>query len=176
MKNLRTKIAAVAIAVVALIAAPAAANAYTPSSPTGTVTITPGGTSTVQFGGFEDEEPIVFTLTGENGAGGTLSSVRFVVNSTSITKAADEDGDASVAVTLPANASGSYSLAAVGQSSGASAAVTIDSGVAAGSGTALPATGFDTASMTGIWVGGGVLLMGGIAVTVIALMRRRQTA
>ena len=173
MKSLRTKIAAVVIAVAAIVAAPAAANAYTPVAPSGTSFITsPGGTVTVPFTGFAPNEDVSFTLTGENAASATLAVVKTAITSKSLVKAADASGAVSVTVTLPSNAKGAYSLTAVGLSSDASTAVTITA-TASGSG-GLPATGVDSASLMGVWIGGGVLLLGGLAVTVFAVRRQRQ--
>lgn len=177
MKSLRTKIAAVVIAVAAMVAAPAAANAYTPVAPGGTsVTVAPGGTVTIPFTGFAPNESVSFTLTGENAAGATLATVKTVVNSTSLTKAASSTGAVSVSVTLPSNATGTYTLTGTGLSSGASATVTITASAAGGGtgGGGLPATGVDSASLMGVWIGGGVLLLGGLAVTVFAVRRQRQ--
>ncbi|WP_159500176.1 hypothetical protein [Microbacterium sp. 18062] len=172
MKSLRTKIAAVVIAVAAMVAVPAAANAYTPVAPGGTsVTVAPGGTVTVPFTGFAPNESVNFTLTGENAAGATLAAVKTVVNSTSLTKAASSTGAVSVTVTLPSNATGTYTLTGTGASSNASATVTITASAAGGG---LPATGVDSASLMGVWIGGGVLLLGGLAVTVFAVRRQRQ--
>lgn len=176
MKSLRAKFAAAALVAIALIAAPAAANAYTPVAPGGTITVTPGGTVTVPFTGFAPEEPVSFTLTGENGAGASLASVRIAITtSAAVTKPADSDGAVSVVVTLPSNASGDYELRAVGAESGASALKVISVPAAAGTPGSLPATGVDSASLMGVWVGGGVLLLGGLAVTVFAVRRQRQT-
>jgi LPXTG-motif cell wall-anchored protein len=171
MKSLRTKIAAVVIAVAAIVAAPAAANAYTPVAPAGTNFVTsPGGTVTVPFTGFAPDENVSFTLTGENGSGATLAVVKTAVTSKSHVKQADASGAVSVTVTLPSNATGSYALTATGLGSGASTAVTITASASGG----LPATGVDSASLMGVWIGGGVLLLGGLAVTVFAVRRQRQ--
>jgi hypothetical protein len=173
MKSLRTKIAAVAIAAAAIIAAPAAASAYTPTPISGPTTIAPGGSGTFSFSGFAPNESVLFTLTGENGAGATLAMVKFAVSSASITKAASGTGAASVEVTLPSNATGTYTLLAAGQSSGDSTSVSI---TASSSGGSIAETGFDAGSMLGVWIGGGVLLLGGVLVTVFAARRERQDA
>jgi hypothetical protein len=182
MKSIRAKFAAVVVAAAALSVAPAAgafAATYPPTTPTPTPTpvvvnapqtIAPGGSGTFTFDDFDPGEQVTFTLTGENAQGATLAVVKTVVNSKSLVKTADASGAAAVTVTLPSNASGSYTLAAVGASSGSAPSVTFS--VAGGSG--LPATGIDAASMTGVWIGGGALLAAGIAVTSVAVIRRRQ--
>jgi hypothetical protein len=174
MKNLRTKLAAVVITAAAFTAAPIAAFAdgYPPASVvSGPATVTAGGTATFTFGGFDPNEQVTFTLTGENAAGATLAVVKAAVNSKSITKTASAQGTASVTVTLPANASGTYTLTADSASTDpASTTFT----VAGSGGSGLPATGIDAASMTGVWIGGGALLAAGIAVTSVAVIRRRQ--
>ncbi|KAA9133904.1 LPXTG cell wall anchor domain-containing protein [Microbacterium caowuchunii] len=178
MKSLRTKIAAVVIAAAAMIAAPAAAsaNSYNPVAPGGGQVVAPGGTITVPFTGFAPNEQVTFTLTGENAAGATLAVVKAAVNSTSIVKTASGSGAASVSVTLPANASGTYTLTGVGATSNDPISVTITVSSTAGGGSGLPATGVDSASLMGVWIGGGVLLLGGLAVTVFAVRRQRQDA
>lgn len=172
MKSLRTKIAAIVIAVAAIVAVPAAASAYTPVFDSGPSTIVPGGTGTFTFSGFEPGESVTFTLTGENGAGATLAMVKFAVSSASVVKAASGTGAASVQVTLPSNATGSYTLSTTGASTGAGPSVTITAS-SSGTGT-IGNQGFDAGSMLGVWIGGGVLLLGGVLVTVFAARRERQ--
>ncbi|MBZ4487618.1 LPXTG cell wall anchor domain-containing protein [Microbacterium sp. cx-55] len=171
MKSLRTKLAAVVIAAAAIIAAPAAANAYTPVAPGGAnQTVAPGGTVTVPFTGFAPNDTVTFVLTGENAAGATLAAVKTAVNTKTIAKVSSASGAVSVAVTLPTNATGSYRLVGTGAAGGVAEA-TIVAGAAGG----LPATGVDSASLMGVWIGGGVLLLGGLAVTVFAVRRQRET-
>jgi hypothetical protein len=173
MKSLRTKLAAVAIAVAAIVAAPAAAHAYSPVAPGGG-TVAPGGTTTLAYE-FAPLETVTFTLTGENAQGATLAAVKTVVNSKVLVKDANAEGDVTVTVTLPSNATGSYTLTAVGEASGAASPVTLTAVAGAAGGGGLPATGVDSASLMGVWIGGGVLLLGGLAVTVFAVRRQRET-
>ncbi|WP_293787085.1 hypothetical protein [uncultured Aeromicrobium sp.] len=188
MNKLRSKLAAVFVAVSALALAPTAATAeYTPSGPAaGAVIIAPGGTATIPFSGFEPNEGVTFTLTGFNASGATLASLATAaVESISTTKQADANGTASVTVTLPANATGEYTLTATGNNSGASASTAIQAGTASGGGGAgagtgetssagvIPATGSDTASTVAL-IAGGVLLAGGLAVAGTAIYRQRQ--
>jgi LPXTG-motif cell wall-anchored protein len=180
MKSLRTKIAAVVIAAAALVAAPAAANAYTPGAPDVTVggTPVPGGTVTLSAISFDAGTPISFTLTGEDAASATLALVKFAIStSPAFPSTTDASGAASVAVKLPATATGTYEVAVTGLKNGATVTETsslVVSTAAAGGG--LPATGIDSASLMGVWIGGGVLLLGGLAVTVFAVRRQRQGA
>ncbi|MDQ1129371.1 LPXTG cell wall anchor domain-containing protein [Microbacterium sp. SORGH_AS_0888] len=166
MKSLRIKLAAVAVAIVALVAAPAAAFAYTPVAPGGTITVAPGTPTTVGISGFQDSETVTFTIDGPTSA--TLALVKTIVSGPTSPKAVS-GGTAQVTVTLPSNASGTYTLTGTGTASGAKSVAVTPSG----NGT-LPATGVDSASLMGVWVGGGVLLLGGLAVTVFAVRRQRQ--
>lgn len=174
MKSLRTKLAAVVIAAAAIVAAPAAANAYTPVAPGATVTAAPGTTVTIlidQSSLPAADTSVTFTLTGEGVTAANLAAIKTAVTSTSVTK----PRGSSVAVTVPANGSGVYRVVAVGAVTGtALPAVAVSSGVAA-DGSGLPATGVDSASLMGVWIGGGVLLLGGLAVTVFAVRRQRET-
>jgi hypothetical protein len=180
----KKSVAAIALAVLAVFAVPAAANAagYVPeeSITVSSSTVTPGGTVTASFseGAFTPGESVSFTLTGENAASATLASIKAVVNSTSITKTATGAGAVSVAVTPPANASGSYTLTGTGLTSGSVGAVTV-SVVAADSAAAdaaggLASTGYD-APMLAIWAAAGALLLG-VALMVALTVVRRQRA
>jgi hypothetical protein len=173
MKSLRIKLAAVVVAVAALVAAPAAANAYTPT-PSGpsTVTISASGSATIAFSGFQPGEPVTFSLTGEFALSATLATVKTAVETNTLTKAASPAGATSVQVTLPSNAVGQYRLAATGGTSGETSSVLINA--VAADGQVPAATGVDSASLMGVWIGGGVLLLGGLAVTVFAVRRQRQ--
>lgn len=168
MKNkLSQAIAASVLAAGLLFAAPAVAQAYTPTGPnTTTITITAGGT--YDFSGFTAGADVTFTLVGENAAGASLAYAKLAVNSSSpVTKTASETGVATVSVTLPSNASGSYELSATG---------TRASSEAGGSST-LPSTGGDSDSLLGIWIGGGALVLAGATIAVGASVRRgRQQA
>ncbi|MFB8891235.1 MULTISPECIES: hypothetical protein [Microbacterium] len=183
MKNRLIKAAAAsAIAAAAVFAAPAIANAYTPAPVGGSsVTVTAGGTVTIAFNNFEPNESVTGTLTGENAAAGSVAFVKFAVTSTSTTKAANAAGEVAFQVTLPANATGEYTLTAAGTVSGAST-VTIavpaaagGTGGTGGSGT-LPATGGDNAALLGLWIGGGALALAGGSIAVASTVRRHRNA
>ena len=178
MKKPAKLFATLAVAGVLALGSPIAANAYTPSGPeSGTTTIVPGGSATITFTGFQPDEDVVFTLTGQNASGATLASVVAAVESISATKTADAEGAATVTVTLPTNAYGTYTLTADGQTSGASASTTLDTGVAApeedDSDNSLSPTGNDVSSL-GLWVGGGALVLGGAAIVAATAVRRQR--
>ena len=170
MKSLHTKIAAVAIAVAAIIAAPAAASAYTPSGPTAGITasgtFTPGGAITLTAGGYASGTPVSFTVTGENGAGITLVFGPYSANASGVANSAG--------IVLPSNASGTYTVTATAPGYTNQTTQFVVGSSAGGGG--LPNTGFDAGSMLGVWIGGGVLLLGGVLVTVFAARRERQDA
>ncbi|KXC05326.1 LPXTG cell wall anchor domain-containing protein [Microbacterium hominis] len=165
MKHRFTKaVASAAVAAALVFAAPAMAQAYTPGGTVDVVSDAPFTVSgdTYTFSGFEAGATVTFTLTGENAAAGSLAIAKFAVSSTSTTKTASSSGVAAVTVTLPAEASGSYTLSATGALTPASAG---------GSGT-LPSTGGDSESLLGIWVGGGALVLAGATIAVAATVRR----
>ncbi|ANP71463.1 hypothetical protein [Cryobacterium arcticum] len=179
--------AAIALAVLAVFAVPAAANAagYVPD---GNIvvsgTIAPGSPVTVSFtpGSFTPGETVSFTLTGENATGATLATFKSVVNSQSLTKTAAGSGAVAVAVTLPTNASGSYTTTATGLTSGTvgTASLTVaaaDSAAGTGSGTStgggLASTGYN-APMLAIWGAAGALLLGVALVVVLGIVRRQR--
>ena len=175
--------ATIALAVLAVFAVPAAANAagYVPEEnvTVSSTTVEPGETVTVSFsdGSFTAGESVSFTLTGENAASATLASFKAVVNSTSLTKAAAADGSVSVAITLPTDATGSYALTATGLTSGSvgTAAISVvaaDSAAVVNDGD-LASTGYD-APMLAIWAAAGALLLGIALVTVLTVVRRQR--
>lgn len=177
MKSLRIKLAAVVVAVAALVAAPAAANAYTPGNPDLTVAgaPVPGGTVTLQALSFDANTTVRFTLTGENGAGITLAAVKLAVTtSPTFTSTANPAGTAALNIKLPSNASGDYKVSATGYRNGVLVTEKTLLSISTGGGQVPAATGVDSASLMGVWIGGGVLLLGGLAVTVFAVRRQRQ--
>jgi LPXTG-motif cell wall-anchored protein len=179
--------AGLALAVLAIFTVPAAAQAYVPTPPAG-VTVTASGTVTVTFSGFAANEPVSFTLTGEFAASATFGSVVTAVEtSPAFVKDANAAGSVPVTVTLPANATGTYTLSATGLDSGALANTTITvvsdgsgSGTGTGTGTTgstggLPNTGAMDPTL-GIWAGGGLLALGAAFVIVLTVVRRQKAA
>lgn len=178
--TIRTAIFAATIAAASALALPAAAQAtiYPPSgsctvSPT---TTTPGGTVTFECVAetFSSSENVTITVTGENGSATEIGMVHFAISTASGSAVSEADGSlAGVPITLPSNASGTYNIAAVSPTSaGGTAAVTVTSGGSGG----LPGTGLDSASLTGLWIGGGALLLAGGALAVTAGVRRSRRA
>ena len=186
--RIRKVVAGFALALAALVAVPAAAMAvdtYPPAPSdgyTGQTVVAPGGTTTITFGAtlFTPGETVTFFLTGENAAGATLASFRTVVNnSPSINKVADASGTP-VAVTLPANASGTYSLNASSPSKGTvSVAISVGSAgaggaAAGGAGTGLATTGAAGDQLLWAWVAGGALAFVGGGVLVASAVRKQR--
>lgn len=180
MNKISKAAAVLAVAAATVFAAPAVASAYTPSEPgTGPATLVAGASGTYSADVFVAGESVTFTLTGEGVTSANLALVSAdSVDSTSVVKEADANGEASAVVTLPEDASGSYSLTAVGESGATADFPTIS--VAATSGDAggvLTPTGFDGEQLLGLWVGGGILVLAGASIAVATSVRRaRQTA
>ncbi len=122
-------------------------------------------------GTFSSSESVTITVTGENGAAADIGMVRFAITTASGSTTSDLDGSiAPVEITLPEDASGTYNIAAVSSTSaGGTAAVTVTPPDGP-----LPVTGLDSASMFGLVVGGGALLLAGVALALAALLRRRR--
>ena len=174
-----------AAAVVALAAAatftPIAAHAYPSASDiaVSSPTVAPGDAVTVTTipGTFEPGEPISISLTGENASGGSLGLVKFVVETQNLgTVTANADGSSSAVVRLPANATGSYTITKTSDSLPAGISTTVTIAAAGGGNNAggLPATGMDSSSLLGLWVGGGALVLAGGAVAVGAAVHRQR--
>ncbi|GAA3025155.1 hypothetical protein [Microbacterium dextranolyticum] len=178
MKNrLYTALASAALATTLVFAAPAMAQAYTPTGPdTVSVTITSSGT--VPVSGFQPGASVTFTLVGENASQASFATVKIARESISTSRTADASGVAAVYVNLPAGASGSYTLSASGARADAAGG---NGGGAGGStggdtsaGSTLPSTGGNSESLLGIWVGGGALVLAGATVAVAATVRRNR--
>jgi len=174
--SIRVLVATV-IAGAAVLAAPAA-EAATIYPPTGScvvdpTTTTPGGTVAFSCAAetFSPNEQVKITVTGENGAAAEIGFVRTAIATASADATSTADGSlASIDITLPSDARGTYNIAAVSPTSaGGTAAVTVTS--ADGS---LPTTGLDSAALTWLWVAGGALVVAGAALGVVALVRRRR--
>lgn len=168
-------VAAVALAA-GLVFAPVAANAYTPTPVGGgSITITAGAPVTLTFTGFAPSEPVNFFLTGENASGATLAAAKFVLQ-TNVpigSKTASAAGSVSPTITLPSNATGTYTLTATGATSAASTTATITVAAASG-GSTLPNTGGDSGQLLGLWIGGGALLLAGGGIAVATTVRRQR--
>jgi len=163
LKKTITAIAAAFILAVGGASAAVAAD-YTPDLEGGPTSVAPGGSGTFTFINFDANEDVTFTLTGENASGATLAAVA-AVDSKTATKQANGSGAASVVVTLPANATGTYTLAAVGAQSGAAPSTTITA--------ALGATGADISPVM-LWGAVGVVGLGVIALIAVSAVRRSR--
>ena len=184
---IKKALAGLAIAAAAIFIAPAAAQAYLPSGDiTGPATIAPGGSGTVNFNGFDPNETVSFTLSGENGAGASLASAVSAVSTANIVKGADSSGSVSVTVTLPSDATGSYTLTGTGLSSGSFGSIVFSAGSSTGGSSSggttsggstggLPNTGA-TIPTLGLWAGGGLLALGAAFVIVLTIVRRQKAA
>jgi len=178
--------AAIALAAAALFAAPAAANAagqYPPTPGPGEVVpiTTPAGI-------FAANEPVSILLSGEDANYASLGVVRavYVTNAPIGTVTSNADGSVGFNLVLPSTATGTYTVTmtspsrpqgyivsfAAGSTGGVGGGT--GSGNASGSTGGLPATGLDSGSLLGLWVGGGALVLAGGAVAVGAAVRRQR--
>lgn len=173
--------AVLALSTAAVVAVPAAASAYSPETPTAPA---PGITVpvTTPTGLFAPSETVTFLLSGEDANFASLAVVRaaYVSSANLGTKPANADGSTSFSVTLPDTATGRYSLMLTSSSRPQGYEVIIGSDGAVVSGSAssgnggLPATGMDSGSLLGLWVGGGALVLAGGAVAVGAAVQRQR--
>lgn len=181
--------AAIALAAAALFAAPVAANAAGGYPPT------PGPGQSVPIstpaGIFAANEPVTILLSGEDANFATLGVVRavYVTNAPIGTVTSNADGSVGYNLVLPSTATGTYTVTmtspsrpqgyivsfAAGSTGGVGGGGTgSGSGSASGSTGGLPATGLDSGSLLGLWVGGGALVLAGGAVAVGAAVRRQR--
>ncbi|GAB2747222.1 hypothetical protein [Sinomonas atrocyanea] len=185
---LKKAIAVLAVAFAALVAAPSAANAAYVVSNNITVAgdATPGGTVTVNFaaGSFAPNEEVSASVTGNTAV--TLSVVKAAVT-TQFTKQASATGAVSFNVTLPADASGTYTLTAKGLTSGnvGTATITVvpasvaNTGTSASMGNAGGAALAETGAslpMLMVWIGAGALVLGVAIVATLGFVRKQRRA
>jgi hypothetical protein len=169
--------AVVALSILAIFAAPAAANAagYVAADDV-SVSGTPvaGGATTVGFadGAFTDGEGVSFSVTGSGSA--TLSVVKAAT--VSLTKTASSTGAASVVVTLPTDATGSYTVTATGATSGNVGTATLSVTAAdAGASKGVASKGFEAPALL-IWGAAGALLLGIALLVVMGIVRRQRAS
>ena len=180
----KKSLATAALAVIAVFAFAPAANAaeYVSDSLTTVTDSTPapGAATTVSFGdtAFANGESVSFSAEGSPVA--TMSVIKTAV-SNSVVKTASAAGAASAVITIPSNATGVYTVNAVGATSGniGTAVLTV---VAADAGTAavtddggLAATGVNAPVLV-IWGAAGILVLGVALVLVRRSVRRQHTA
>ncbi|WZH38925.1 MAG: hypothetical protein PIR02_09685 [Microbacterium enclense] len=172
MKHTLTKAAAsLAAAGALLFAAPAVAQAYIPDDPN-TITVQVTGNGSVPFQGFQPGASVTFTLVGRGITGSNIATANLPVTAASVTKTADSSGSATAVVTLPANPSGTYTLAATGARADSNGGGGSNNN--GGGNNALPQTGVNGESLIGIYVGGGALVLAGATVAVAAKVRRNR--
>ena len=169
--------AVIALAILAIFAVPAAASAagYVPADNVSVVgTVSAGGTVAVNFssGSFTGGEQVSFAVTGS----GTVTLSVFKAATVTLVKSATAGGAASVNVTLPVDATGSYTTTATGLSSGTVGTATLtvaaaDSGSAVDEG--LSGTGYDAPVLL-IWGAAGALLLGIALIVVLGVVRRQR--
>lgn len=182
MKNKFVRLtAALAIAAGAALAVPTAANAY-PDPPTAEVSglVVPGGVVTLTSPAdyFVGNEAVGITITGESANGITLGMLKMAIETNSSLRAQAVDGDLSVNLRFPTSAAGTYDVTFVGLESGRTLTGTVTTAAAGGGsnagGSGLPATGLDSGSLLGLWVGGGALVLAGGAIAVGTTVRRHR--
>jgi hypothetical protein len=178
MKHTIRMTAVAALVAASALALPAAAQAdtiYPPSNACSVVptVITPGATVTFNCvnGTFSPGEFVSVTVEGNTNA--SVGFLKFAVTSSGSTTSSAA-GAISVPITFPSNASGNYNIAAVSATSaGGTSTVSVSTTTGSGTGS-LPATGVDSSSLLGLWVGGGALVLAGGAVALTAAVRRNR--
>lgn len=180
---LKKILAAAAVTAALFLAAPAAANAggYPSGAPcTFDVSTTQAGheaTLTCEPGTWGGGEDISWVGSGSDGASIVMAS------SVTFTKHADADGSDVLHVTLPADASGVYTITGTGATTGhvCSASLTVVPADAAASTVTDPGSSglADTGSVIAewaLWTGVGLLVVGLVSVAVAAWMRRVRSS
>lgn len=177
----KIRITAVAALVAAsALALPTAAQAdtiYPPSNACSVVptVITPGATVTFNCsnGTFTPGEFVSVTVEGNTRANVGFVKLAPVTSNGSTT--ASGTGSISVPIAFPSDASGNYNITAVSETSaGGAATVSVAASTGGTGGDSLPATGLDSSSLLGLWVGGGALVLAGGAVALTAAVRRNR--
>lgn len=192
-------LAGAVLAVMAIFAAPVAANAEN-YVPTGGCSMSPSaieagasGTFTCSASTFAANEAVSYTISGENGSTATLTSyrtsgvVRASVSSAKTVKAAAADGGSSLTIQVPQNASGTYTLTAASTTRTVSSNIAVvpadgaaatstkgDTSTAANGDSGLATTGSQFV-FTIAWIGGLIVLLG-LALLFFLLYRRRRQA
>lgn len=171
-------LAAVSVLAGGFALAPAAvAQASTIYPPVDSCTTSPasvGAGETLEFscneGTFGALEAVTITVRGENGAGATFAFAHFAVSTGSVARTSGADGAlAPVRITLPANASGVYNIAAISATSAGGAASASIVGA-----DGLPSTGGNSDQLLGVWIGGGALVLAGAVIVIARVARARR--
>jgi hypothetical protein len=188
-------VAALLLGAAVALAAPAAANAvpYTKggSCSISPITVAAGATTTLtcSAGTFQPSESVAYTVSGENGSDAALTSFRTGTSSAYATKISSGDGGSVLRITVPSDASGAYTVTGIGATSHAAAAATVTvvpadapAGTSvSGDGSSSSASGSSTIASTGsviasyaAWIGGALVVLGLIALVIVAAARRRH--
>ena len=173
------------------LAAPAAANAYTKggSCSISPITIEAGSTTTLtcSAGTFQPSESVAYTVSGENGSDAALASYRTGMSSAHATKISSSNGGSVLRITVPREASGAYTVTGTGSTSHAASAATVTvipadapaGASSSGDGTSSSAGSSSTIASTGsvfasyiAWIGGALIVLGLIALVIVAAARR----
>lgn len=178
MKHSIRMTAVAALVAASALALPTAAQAdtiYPPSNACSVVptVITPGARVTFNCvnGTFTPGEFVSVTVEGNTRA--NVGFIKLAVTSNGSTTAS-ATGSVSVPITFPSDASGNYNISAVSETSAGGTATVSVAAAAGGGGESLPATGIDSNSLLGLWVGGGALVLAGGAVALTAAVRRNR--
>lgn len=172
---LKKALAAMGIAGLFILGGFSTAQAYPSDIPAtvGDATLAPGQSTVITASDVDGD--VTFSTSGPGVTTGTLSSIAFTAaaGSSSVVKAANADRVAAATFTAP-SVGGSFTIQIV-DADGDTGSVTITVAAAeAGGGAGLPPTG-GTLSAAAIWLGVGVVGIGGIAVAA-AVARRRAAA
>ncbi|WP_285113992.1 hypothetical protein [Leifsonia sp. fls2-241-R2A-40a] len=182
-------LAAVAVTAGLLLAAPVAANAvpYTHGAECqfDVSVVQTGGSATLICvpGTWAPGESIDWTVNGQDGGSFTLASLQTGPSTLHFTKQSNADGSDVLAVKLPADASGTYTVVGHGATSGHECSATL---------TVLPAdqasTVLDPGSSNGLahtgsvvatwaaWMGGSLVVLGLIALAVVGWVRKLKAS
>lgn len=175
----KKSLATAALAVIAVFAFAPAANAVdyvSDSHVTVSASAVQGEIAQIDFAdsAFVPAESIRFTVTGSTGV--QLAVVKAAVD-TSLTKNATSTGSSSLSVTIPDDATGSFSVTASAASATYTATLTVvaaDAGAPVAVDNGLATTGYNAPVLV-IWGAAGVLVLG-VALLLVRISVRRQHA
>ena len=183
---LKKILAAVAVAAALMLAAPAAANAaqYTQGSPCRfDVSVVQAGDTARLIcvpGTWASSEIVDWSVTGEDGSSVKLVSFKSVTSSVHFAKTSNSDGSDVLEVTLPSDAVGLYSVVGHGRTSdhtcpASLTVIPVDDPASASGTSPLAATGSMVAGWVP-WIGGGLLVLGLLALAIAAWARRARSS
>lgn len=143
------------------------------------------GTVTLEFapGAFAGLETITFSFTGEFAFSASLANMAPMAVETAQlgTRTSGADGSTQVAVVLPSNATGTYTLTGTSASrpGGVSASFVVPAAEGGPvttdeSGNVIANTGTDSTLLLTAWIGGGILVLAGGSILVARTVRRNR--